>query len=144
MKPVWITVYRPLAVAAMMMVLTLPAAGAGQTGQIMGGFSEQAMLMDKNFTGFSADRGRFLFSSSPASGKPDTPSCTSCHTTSPLKAGLTRAGKEISPMAVSKTPDRYTDIEKVEKWFRRNCKSVLGRVCSPVEKGDFLTFMKSQ
>jgi len=47
-------------------------------------------------------------------------------------------------MAVSKTPDRYIDMKKVEKWFRRNCKSVLGRVCTSLEKGDFLTFMSSQ
>jgi hypothetical protein len=47
-------------------------------------------------------------------------------------------------MAVSKTPDRYTDPAKVEKWFQRNCQSVLGRECTAVEKGDFLTFMTSQ
>ena len=58
--------------------------------------------------------------------------------------GVTRAGKPIEPMAVSKTPNRYTDHRKVAKWFRRNCKSVLGRQCSPREKGDFLTFMINQ
>jgi hypothetical protein len=47
-------------------------------------------------------------------------------------------------MALSKTPDRYGDIDKLEKWFDRNCTSVLGRTCSPVEKGDFITFMVTQ
>jgi hypothetical protein len=47
-------------------------------------------------------------------------------------------------MAVSTTPDRYTDAAKVAKWFRRNCKSVLGRECTAQEKGDFLAFMISQ
>jgi hypothetical protein len=47
-------------------------------------------------------------------------------------------------MALSKTPDRYTDPKKVAKWFRRNCKSVLGRECTPLEKGDFLAFMMNQ
>ena len=54
--------------------------------------------------------------------------------------GQTRAGKEIDPMAISKTPDRFTDPDKVEKWFGRNCNSVLGRTCTPLEKGDVLTF----
>ncbi len=93
---------------------------------------------------FSAERGKKLFSSRFTGGKPDTPSCTSCHGASPQNSGKTRAGKVIAPMAWSKTPDRYTDRKKVAKWFRRNCKSVLGRECTPVEKGDFLTFMMNQ
>ena len=47
-------------------------------------------------------------------------------------------------MAVSVTPDRFTDLAKVEKWFRRNCNTVLGRECTPAEKGDFIAFMTSQ
>ena len=92
----------------------------------------------------SAERGRHFFLARPASGKSETPSCTSCHTNSPFKDGQTRAGKTIAPMALSKTPDRYSDPKKIEKWFRRNCKSVLGRVCSTREKGDFILFMTSQ
>jgi len=46
-------------------------------------------------------------------------------------------------MAVSVNPERYQTLKKVEKWFRRNCKSVLGRECTVTEKGDFLTFMKN-
>lgn len=93
---------------------------------------------------FSAERGKAFFLAKHSGGKPKTPSCTSCHTSSPLKTGKTRAGKDIKPMALSKTPDRYSDLKKVEKWFRRNCRSVLGRECTPVEKGDFLSFMISQ
>jgi hypothetical protein len=44
-------------------------------------------------------------------------------------------------MAVSIQADRYLDAAKVEKWYRRNCRSVLGRECTAIEKGDFLTFM---
>ena len=107
-------------------------------------FAALAKAQDKNFKSFSASRGQSLFSSRPATGKPDTPSCTSCHTADPKGVGQTRAGKEIAPMALSSSPDRYTDPKKIEKWFRRNCKSVLGRVCTALEKGDFLTFMSSQ
>lgn len=93
---------------------------------------------------FSAERGKGLFLASPGTGKPDTPSCTSCHTKSPHETGRTRAGKPIEPLALSKTPGRYTDLAKVEKWFRRNCNSVLGRECTAREKGDFLIFMIGQ
>ena len=47
-------------------------------------------------------------------------------------------------MAVSATPDRFTDLAKVEKWFRRNCNTVLGRECTTEEKGNFIAFMASQ
>ncbi|MCP4933023.1 MAG: DUF1924 domain-containing protein [bacterium] len=93
---------------------------------------------------FSAERGKALFEAKPGGGKPETPSCTTCHGTSPLKAGQTRAGKLIEPMAVSKTSGRFTELKKVRKWFRRNCKSVMGRECTPQEKGDFLTYMSSK
>ncbi len=94
--------------------------------------------------GFSAERGKAFYQARHKGGKPATPSCATCHTDSPLKAGRTRTGKVIQPMAISRTPDRYSDPEKVAKWFRRNCRSVLGRECTPREKGDFLTFMISQ
>jgi len=92
----------------------------------------------------SAERGKALFETKAGGGKPETPSCTTCHGASPMNTGKTRAGKLIEPMAVSKTPERFTEIKKVKKWFRRNCKSVLGRECTPQEKGDFLTFMSSK
>jgi len=93
---------------------------------------------------FSADRGKAFFLAKHKGGKPKTPSCTVCHTRSPLNAGKTRAGKRIAPMALSKTSDRFSELKKVEKWFRRNCRSVLGRECTASEKGDYLAFMTSQ
>lgn len=111
---------------------------------LLEGYAQQAQSQSSSFEGFSAKRGKVLFLNNHASGKPETPSCTSCHTKTPTQAGQTRAGKLIAPMAISTSPERYRDIDKVEKWFRRNCNSVLGRVCTPLEKGDFITFMKSQ
>lgn len=104
----------------------------------------QAKQENPEFTDFSVERGKTLFVTRYASGKPETPACTSCHTQDPTQPGQTRAGKQIDPLALSRTPDRYRDKRKVEKWFRRNCNSVLGRACSSVEKGDFITFMQSQ
>lgn len=116
-------------------------AQAGPREDILAGYTAQAQAADAGFSGFDAARGKVLFESQHTGGKPDTPACTSCHDANPTKAGQTRAGKVIAPMAVSVESQRYMDLEKVEKWFRRNCNSVLGRECTPVEKGDFVTFM---
>lgn len=132
-------------VASALVIATISTtAAADSRGQIVDGYARIARAEKPDFKGFSADRGKAFFEANPATGKPDTPSCTTCHTKDPLADGLTRAGKAIEPMAVSKTPGRYIDAAKVEKWFRRNCKSVLGRACSALEKGDFIAFMSSR
>lgn len=122
----------------------LETAIAADTLPIIAGYGAETRMQDPSFKGFSAARGQSLFSANHNSGKPETPSCTSCHSANPLSSGQTRAGKDIAPMALSKSPERYQDLKKVEKWFRRNCNSVLGRTCTAREKGDFLTFMMQQ
>jgi hypothetical protein len=89
-----------------------------------------------------AERGAAFYRATHPGGKQG--SCTSCHGNSPLDKGKTRAGKDIEPMAVSKSPARYTDRDTVEKWFTRNCQDVLGRACTAKEKGDFITYMMGQ
>lgn len=91
-----------------------------------------------------AARGKALFLASPGGGKPDTPSCTTCHTADPRQPGEGRSGKAIEPMAPSVIPTRFTDSAKVEKWFGRNCNSVLGRDCTPSEKADLLGWLAMQ
>ena len=71
------------------------------------------------------------------------PGCTSCHTDNPKQAGEhVVTGKRIQPLAPVANAERFTDAGKVEKWFTRNCKEVIGRVCTPAEKADFITFMR--
>lgn len=111
---------------------------------ILAEFRAQAKQEDPSFTAFSAERGKAFFHAKQVGGKPDTPSCIACHTETPQAKGRTRAGKEIDPIAVSGKPTRFTDPAEVAKWFRRNCKSVLGRECTAAEKGDFITFMTGQ
>lgn len=75
----------------------------------------------------------------------DGKSCASCHATSPRDPGINeRTGKAIKPMAPSVNPGRLTDVRQVKKWLSRNCKSTLGRECSVQEKGDILTWLRSQ
>ena len=78
-----------------------------------------------------------------AGGKPDTPSCTTCHTPDPRGMGQARTGKTIEPLAPSANPARFTDSAQVEKWFGRNCDSVLGRPCTAAEKADIVAWLAS-
>lgn len=91
---------------------------------------------------FSAEDGRKFFNSKRThSVKKEERSCTTCHTTDPRQPGKTIVGKVIEPLAPSVNKERFTDPEKIEKWFKRNCAWVLERECTPREKGDFITFM---
>lgn len=92
---------------------------------------------------FSSQRGEKLWNSQfTVSGQQR--SCASCHTTNPRKTGKhIRTGKAIQAMAPSVNTDRLTDQRKINKWFKRNCKWTLGRVCSNQEKGDVLVYLKS-
>ncbi len=92
----------------------------------------------------SPERGRVLFTSRHTGGKPETPSCITCHTKNLKARGQTRAGKVIEPMAPSVNPQRLTDSAKVAKWLRRNCRTVLGRECSAGEKADIVAFLMTQ
>lgn len=70
-------------------------------------------------------------------------SCASCHGVSPVLAGKhAGTGKIIAPLAPMVNPERFSDSAKVEKWFRRNCKDVLNRECTPLEKADVLAYLK--
>ncbi len=71
-----------------------------------------------------------------------TRSCGSCHGADLGEAGKhIKTGKRIEPMSTSINPTRLNDPEKVEKWFRRNCRWTLGRECTPQEKGDFVRYI---
>ncbi|MDK9721726.1 MAG: DUF1924 domain-containing protein [Rhodospirillales bacterium] len=126
------------------LLMTGPAFASGERQAILDQFSAQAKQQDPAFKGFSAEKGQTMFMGKHAGGKPETPSCTTCHTQDPKGSGQTKAGKEIKPMAVSRNPARYTDPAEIEKWFGRNCNQVLGRDCTASEKGDFITFMIGQ
>lgn len=89
---------------------------------------------------FSAERGRRFFEAMHGTDW----SCTSCHTKNPATEGRhATTGKAIAPLAPAANANRFTDPAKVEKWFTRNCKDVLQRQCTPLEKGDVLAYLMS-
>lgn len=72
-------------------------------------------------------------------------SCASCHTSDLTATGKhIKTGKSIKPMAPSVNPERLTEVKKIEKWFKRNCKWTLGRECSAQEKASLLTYLNSK
>jgi hypothetical protein len=69
-------------------------------------------------------------------------SCSSCHHSPPTRTGQhASTGKPIAPLAPAFNREAFTDSAKVDKWFRRNCKDVLSRECSPGEKADVLAYL---
>lgn len=128
-----------------LLAATLLALAAG-AGVAVAGPQQQALLdgyAREAGTAPSAERGRAFFFATHTGGKPETPSCITCHGKDLTRAGRTRAGKTIEPMAVSANPKRFTDRAEVEKWFGRNCHTVLGRTCTAGEKADVVAFLTS-
>lgn len=75
----------------------------------------------------------------------ETRRCTTCHGDDLRRPGKhVTTGKVIDPMAPSVNGKRLSEVEKVEKWFSRNCKWTLGRECTPQEKGNVLVMLRSK
>jgi hypothetical protein len=71
-------------------------------------------------------------------------SCSSCHGAVPTQTGThASTGKPIAPLAPAFNPERFADAAKTEKWFRRNCSDVMGRECSPAEKADVISWLRT-
>ena len=71
-------------------------------------------------------------------------SCASCHGDPPtLDSKHASTGKKIAAMAPAFNAERLSDSAKVDKWFKRNCKDVLSRECTAIEKADVLAYLVS-
>jgi len=69
-------------------------------------------------------------------------SCASCHGQPPtLDSQHASTGKKIAALAPAFNAERLTDSAKVDKWFKRNCKDVLSRECTAIEKADVLAYL---
>lgn len=129
---------KPMILAALLAATALPAvAGDTTPADLIASYEAEA--------GAAADpaRGEALFLAEHTTGKPETPSCTTCHTADPTAMGQARTGKAIEPMAPRVNPVRFTDTAEAEKWFGRNCNSVIGRDCTAQEKADIVAWLAS-
>lgn len=132
-------------VAALTLLPFITLAANSPREALLADYAAEARRADPAFAAFSAQRGQTLFRANWAGGDTRTPSCTACHTANPRQPGQNaKTGRPIDPVAVSVKPQRFTDKATVEKQFARDCKSVLGRDCTALEKGDYITFMAGQ
>ncbi|HEY9163449.1 MAG TPA: DUF1924 domain-containing protein [Magnetovibrio sp.] len=129
---------KTLACALALGAITLAAGSAAQAGP------REDIIASFGAGPGNPANGKAMYEATFGTGQPDTPKCTTCHGATPQQGGQTRTGKTIDPMAVSVTPDRFTDARKVDKWFQRNCTGVIGRECTAQEKVDFISYMMTQ
>lgn len=117
--------------------LAMQPALAETPGQILSTIESSARSAP-GFKGFSAANGEQFFKATHGNDW----SCASCHTEDPAGSGKhAKTNKVIKPLAPSANAERLSDPAKVEKWFKRNCNDVLGRVCTPQEKGDVIAYL---
>jgi cytochrome c peroxidase len=100
----------------------------------------QAAYSGLSPTAAAPDRGQQLFTN--RHGREW--SCATCHGAVPTQSGKhASTGKAIAPLAPAFNPERFADAAKTEKWFRRNCNDVMGRECSPAEKADVISWLRT-
>lgn len=121
------------------LAILLPA-NTAEAAELPAGLLERyaglARADDATFAGFEAARGKRLYLEEHPKG-----SCATCHTDDPRRTGRSPAGKIIEPLAPSANAQRFTDRAEADKWFDRNCKQILGRVCTARERGDVLAWL---
>lgn len=72
-------------------------------------------------------------------------SCKTCHTSNLKQKGEhIRTAKTLASLAPSVNKKSLSDIKKVNKWFKRNCKWTTGKECSAQVKADILAFINQQ
>ncbi|MCK5876696.1 MAG: DUF1924 domain-containing protein [Candidatus Marithrix sp.] len=94
---------------------------------------------------FSEEAGKTLWSQEFTDAKTGKiRQCTTCHTADLRNEGKhVRTGKVIKPLTPTVNSERLTNVKKIRKWFKRNCKWTLGRECNSQEKGDILLFIQN-
>jgi len=125
---------------ALAAALALPAARAATVDELLAKYAAAGAA------NFDAARGEAFWKQQRSAAEvPAERDCATCHGTNLAAGGKhARTGKPIKPMALSVNPRRLSDARKIEKWFRRNCKWTLGRGCSAQEKGDVLSWLRTQ
>jgi hypothetical protein len=136
---------------------------AGDPGALLSAYAELAKQSDPAFSGFSAARGQAFYFAKHKVEDGSELSCASCHHEDPRREthahsdripcrachvifdrwpdGTPKMKRQILAFAPSENPERFTNDWKVERWFEWNCRFLLGRDCTPVEKGDLITWL---
>ena len=133
---------KTIAVLALMLIAANVLAAS--PAEVLQTYTAQAKKDNPSFKEFSAANGDKFYHAAVKHSSGKQVSCAACHTDNPRNAGKhEKTSKEILPLAPAANKDRFTDVAKVEKWFKRNCQDVLERECSAQEKGDFIAYVLS-
>jgi hypothetical protein len=121
------------------LLLSLPVFGASALDEAFKTYAGSENLS------FSAERGKEFWFTKHTADDGKERDCTTCHGKDLTKTGKhARTGKTIDPMAPSVNSERFTEMKKIKKWFKRNCKWTIGRECTNQEKGDVLKYLSQQ
>src|ERR1700722_15208808 len=84
-------------ISTVVLACALAPATAGESAQsLLDFYANEAKASDPGFSRFSAERGEHLFRTNFSTGKPETPSCTTCHTTDPRRPGKPARARTLS------------------------------------------------
>jgi Domain of unknown function (DUF1924) len=132
--------------------------------QILAVYAAQAKTQNPSFAGFSAERGEALYIEPHMVKGAGMVSCSSCHLKDARYSVLAHQTdipcrtchvindwehpdpkhakkRHIEPFAPSANPKRLSDPRYVETFLRLNCRLLLDRDCTTLEKGDVLTYL---
>jgi hypothetical protein len=148
----------------MALIAVVPVAGAQSPAHLLERYRQQARAGDPAFDGFSAERGRaFYFAPRVIIGLGEA-NCASCHLDDPTQAIRAHRAKvlcrachvidesehpdpanakkrHLGAFSPAANPERFRDFDRVERHFEVNCRMVLQRACTAVEKGDLITWL---
>ena len=103
---------------------------------------QEVLKENPSFKGFDEKRGEEIFTSKHIGKKGKEISCTTCHTTNLNNNGENIfTGKSIEPLSPKANKERFTDIQTIEKWMKRNFNDVYVREGTALEKGDVTTYI---
>jgi hypothetical protein len=124
--------------AALALAAASATAAAITPNELQTSLAAEARQADPGFREFSARRGEDFYRAKHGGDW----SCSTCHTDNPAATGNHAVTKKVvQPLAPSANPERFTNPEKIDKWFKRNCNDVLKRACTPQEKGDLVAWL---
>lgn len=124
-------------------ISSLPAqAGVDGAKQFANQYAAHVKTIDPSYK-LTADAGRAFYTKKYTRRKDNKEeSCSSCHTDSPANKGKhVDTGKVIQPLSPVVNASRFKDLQKVETKFKKHCNDIIGRDCTPQEKGDYITYL---
>ena len=116
-------------------------ADAASAEKLENKYAAIAKNIDPASKGASAEDGKAFFNRQ-LTIKGKQVACASCHTSNPADTGKKIVtGKPIKPLAPAANPDRFADVDKVEKNFEKHCLDIIGRDCTAQEKANFIAYL---